>query len=57
MLPKLAASFLVAMTILVHAGFIRADEPENFRELIFTPGHLKLNKKGVKALLDSLIYI
>lgn len=41
MLAKLAASVLVVTTLLVHAGIVRADETENFRELIFSPGHLK----------------
>ncbi len=38
---QLAVSILAALPLLLLADIDRADEPENFRELIFNPGHLK----------------
>ena len=41
LVKQIAISVLTALTIFVHADFVRADEPENFHELIFNPGQLK----------------
>lgn len=38
---KIAIALLLVLAFLIHPDCIRADEPQNFRELIFNPGHLK----------------
>ncbi len=38
---RFAVSVFIAMMFFVHAEIVRADEPKNYRELIFEPGQLK----------------
>lgn len=46
---QIAISVLAALTIFVNADFVRADEPENFHELIFNPGQLKPVDSALKV--------
>ncbi len=41
MLVRLIVSVLVVLTLSLQADLIRADEPKNFRQLIYTPENLK----------------